>query len=147
MTRPSKKLWLMNIAVTVSQRASCIRRSVGCVIADRDFKVLATGYNGPPTGQPNCLPTQVLCAGAFKVGRKTLDECSAIHAEVNALARLENPSRAYYCFTTTSPCVACCKALLASSVQEIYFRDLYPNIDYQRFWTQHGRSLARIRDC
>jgi dCMP deaminase len=43
------------MAKVVSSRGSCIRRKVGCVLVSHDWKILSTGYNGTPSGFPNCI--------------------------------------------------------------------------------------------
>lgn len=54
MTRPSLDRYLMNLAEAAAVRSTCIRRSVGCVLADARGRVLAVAYNGVPSGQPHC---------------------------------------------------------------------------------------------
>lgn len=44
----------MKIASVTAKRATCLRRSVGCVLLDKDGFILATGYNGVAAGQPHC---------------------------------------------------------------------------------------------
>ena len=56
-TKPSRVSWqdyFMGIAVLVSERSTCLRRKVGAV-AVADARILATGYNGAPSGVPHCL--------------------------------------------------------------------------------------------
>jgi dCMP deaminase len=44
----------MEIAHIVSMRSTCLRRNVGAVIV-KDKRILATGYNGAPSGLKHCL--------------------------------------------------------------------------------------------
>ena len=48
--RPSKHETFLDIAKTVSEQATCIRRNVGCVLVNSKNHILATGYNGVPAG-------------------------------------------------------------------------------------------------
>ena len=52
--RISKDLWALELAGVTAKRSTCLRRAVGCVLLDAKGRVLATGYNGVPAGQPHC---------------------------------------------------------------------------------------------
>ena len=51
--RPSWDEYFMEIANTVSKRATCDRGRSGCVIV-RDKQILVSGYVGSPVGMPHC---------------------------------------------------------------------------------------------
>jgi len=76
MTRPNWDTYFMNIAKDVSARATCPRASVGAVIV-KNNRILSTGYNGAPAGEPHCT----------EVGCEMVDNhcVRVIHAEVNAV--------------------------------------------------------------
>jgi dCMP deaminase len=85
--RPTWDEYGMILATAASTRAACSRRQVGAVITDQQNRVIATGYNGVPSGQLNCSE------GGCPRGRMTYDECPAYgsysnckgyHAERNA---------------------------------------------------------------
>lgn len=52
--RPSLDQYLMGLAMVASQRTTCIKRAVGCVLADAKGHVLSIGYNGVASGRPHC---------------------------------------------------------------------------------------------
>lgn len=52
--RPTLDAYMMQLARVASARATCLRRSVGCVLADGRGRVMAVAYNGVPAGQPHC---------------------------------------------------------------------------------------------
>jgi len=52
--RPDWPEYFLDMAETVSERADCTRRNVGAVIA-KDNRIVATGYNGAPSGEGSCL--------------------------------------------------------------------------------------------
>jgi dCMP deaminase len=53
--RPNWLDYYLDMAKVVSSRGSCIRRKVGCILVSADWKILSTGYNGTPSGFPNCI--------------------------------------------------------------------------------------------
>src|SRR4051812_7976140 len=103
--------WLI-VADMISLRGTCARRRVGCVLTDEHNRVLATGYNGPASGQPHCITSP--CAGATLPGGTGLDSCEAIHAEQNALLQCTDVQRIANVYCTASPCIHCVKMLLAT---------------------------------
>lgn len=54
MSRPTLDQYLMSVAQLASQRTTCIRRGVGCVLANARGHILAVGYNGVAKGMPHC---------------------------------------------------------------------------------------------
>lgn len=84
MRRPSKDRYYLNIAKTVGQRSTCLRRKFGAVIVVDDT-IVSTGYNGPARGVANC--EDVGCAKnlANIPSYKGYDVCPAVHAEENAV--------------------------------------------------------------
>ena len=57
--RPSWDEYFMKMANDVATRTTCLRRGVGAVIV-KDRRILATGYNGVPTGLTHCSETGCL---------------------------------------------------------------------------------------
>lgn len=77
MTRPSWPEYFLRVARTISERASCPRASIGCVIVSSDGQIVATGYNGAPRGFKNCLDNGCIILN---------DHCMrSNHAEMNAM--------------------------------------------------------------
>ena len=76
--RPSWNDYFINIACEVAQRATCPRAQVGAVIV-KDRRILSTGYNGAPTGEPHCFDSGCIVTDAHCL--------RAIHAEVNAVCQ------------------------------------------------------------
>jgi len=78
MNRPIWDTYFINIAAEVAQRATCPRAQVGAVIV-KDHRIISTGYNGAPAGEPHCIDV-----GCFMEN----GHCQrAIHAEVNAVCQ------------------------------------------------------------
>lgn len=120
MTRPTWDDTFFQIAWIWAERATCPRRSVGCVIVDDQKAVVASGYNGAPRGMPHCLD-----AGCTLEGNHCV---SAVHAEMNAIAYAARRGISLdgceaYC--TLLPCIQCLQALLACGVRTINFDETY----------------------
>ena len=115
--------YFLKMAFLVSERATCARRKVGCVIVNSKNHVVATGYNGVASGQEHCIDNP--CGGAkFKSG-EGLDVCQAIHAEQNALLQCRDVYDIETIYCTVSPCIHCVKLLLNTSVKNIIFGEKY----------------------
>lgn len=113
--RPSWEEIFLSIASNVSERASCERLQVGCVITSADSqRILAFGYNGNYAGGPNG------CDDPEAKGR-----CGCIHAEVNALLKCDNSIKDKVVYVTHAPCLGCAKAILNSGASRVVFTDLY----------------------
>ena len=80
--------YFLNIAKLVGKRSTCRRRQVGCVLVDSQNHIVSTGYNGVIKGATHCL--DVPCQGAQAPSGTDLDECFAVHAEMNALLQLRS---------------------------------------------------------
>ena len=114
--RPSWGSYGLAIARAVSLRGDCTRRQVGVVIMNSAHRIVATGYNGMAPGQPGCLTSgscprgQLSLAEAPPGSGYNATNCTATHAEVNALTQLR-PSvqrgETYSLYTTYRPCAAC----------------------------------------
>lgn len=140
--RPSHDDYFLAMATLVATRGTCARRKVGCIFTDKRNHVLATGYNGPPSGFPHC--TDVHCGGASSPSGEGLDLCEAVHAEQNALIQCRDAYSIETCYCTASPCVTCVKLLLNTSCRRICFTEEYPHEDAKRLWLVAGRKWEQI---
>lgn len=124
-SRPSTDEYFLQMAELVAQRATCIRRRVGCVLVDRFNHVLATGYNGTSRGSIHCIDRP--CVGAQLPSGQGLHLCQAIHAEINALVQCRDIDSIHSVYCTASPCVSCMRVIVGTGVHRIVFRELYPH--------------------
>jgi dCMP deaminase len=115
--------YFLNMARLASLRGTCKRRQVGCILVDSDNHVVATGYNGVPKGFPHCLDEP--CEGADAPSGTRLDECKAVHAEMNALLQLHSTD-ILTAYLTVTPCFNCAKVLANSNVTRIVAPIWYP---------------------
>ena len=85
MERISKKTYYLNIAKTVAQRSTCLRRNYGSILV-KDDQILSTGYNGSARGEKNCSDIE-FCPREERGAKQGehYEWCVAIHAEANAI--------------------------------------------------------------
>ena len=85
MERISKENYYLDIAETVLERATCLRRVYGAIIVKND-EIISTGYNGAPRGRKNCVDMGFCTREAMQVPRGQRSElCRSVHAEANAI--------------------------------------------------------------
>ena len=137
--RPDHETIFLAQAVLSSQRGTCRRRKVGCVLVDRHNHVLSTGYNGGASGEPHCL--DVPCAGADLPSGTGLSTCEAIHAEANALLQCKDVHAIVTAYVTASPCTDCVKLLLNTSCRRVVALKPYTHDAASRArWERSGRE-------
>ena len=85
MERVSKENYYLDIAETVIERATCLRRCYGAIIVKND-EIISTGYNGAPRGRKNCVDLGYCTREAMQVPRgQRYELCRSVHAEANAI--------------------------------------------------------------
>ena len=85
MERVSKENYYLDIAQTVTERATCLRRVYGAIIVKND-EIISTGYNGAPRGRRNCVDIGCCTREAMRVPRgERYELCRSVHAEANAI--------------------------------------------------------------
>ena len=85
MNRISKENYYLDIAETVLERATCLRRVYGAIIVKND-EIISTGYNGAPRGHKNCVDMGYCTREAMQVPRgERYELCRSVHAEANAI--------------------------------------------------------------
>lgn len=115
----------MKIAEIVKLRADCLRRQVGAVIV-KNYRILATGYNGTPHGIENCSQggcQRCLLRSQEKLKRGEKEEsCICLHAEQNAIiqaAYLGISTKGATLYSTTNPCSTCAKMLINAGIVRV----------------------------
>ncbi len=129
ISRPDWDEYFMEIAHVVRKRSTCLRRSVGAIIV-KDHRILATGYNGAPSGIAHCLETGCLRDQLHVPSGERHELCRGIHAEQNAIVQaaylgVSISESTLYC--TNQPCILCAKMLINAGVQRIVISDGYPD--------------------
>ena len=127
MKRPSWEAYFMEITSLVAQRSTCRRRKVGAVLV-KDKRILATGYNGAPSGLPHCLDVGCLREENNIPSGQRHELCRGLHAEQNVIiqaARHGIPIRAATLYCTTRPCVICAKMIINANISTIIYEQGY----------------------
>jgi dCMP deaminase len=142
LPRPGWDEYFMAIAKVVSTRSTCSSRPVGCVIV-RENRILVSGYNGAPPGQPHCTDQSrdgaLYCARRAKNVPDLLKQeaCKSLHAEQNALdlavrLGLEDRLAGSSVYVTLAPCLRCIKAMAEKGVERVYYELAYQSVDAER---------------
>lgn len=85
MDRISKANYYLDIAQTVLERATCLRRVYGAIIVKND-EIISTGYNGAPRGRQNCVDLGRCTREELQVpSGQRYELCRSVHAEANAI--------------------------------------------------------------
>lgn len=116
--RISRQDYLIEAAKLASKRSTCQRLQVGAIL-ERDGRIIASGYNGAPSGMPHCDP--LVCR---------LDRpCTrTVHAEANCIyfaARYGISTEGATLWSTDSPCKTCAEAIINAGIVEVIYEDQY----------------------
>lgn len=85
MGRIDKENYYLDIAQTVAERATCLRRCYGAILVKSD-EIIATGYNGAPRGRKNCVDLNYCTREALNIpSGERYELCRSVHAEANAI--------------------------------------------------------------
>jgi dCMP deaminase len=127
--RPTWDEYFLDIARLVATRSTCLRRQVGAVLV-KDKRILATGYNGPPSGLPHCLDVGCLRERMGIPSGERHELCRGLHAEQNAILQaafhgISIKGATLYC--THHPCIICSKMLINAGISKIVYLEGYPD--------------------
>ncbi|MBQ6570514.1 MAG: cytidine deaminase [Clostridia bacterium] len=85
MKRRPKECYYLDIAETVLERGTCLRRNYGAIIVKND-EIISTGYNGAPRGRKNCIDLGICTREQKNVPQgERYELCRSVHAEANAI--------------------------------------------------------------
>ena len=127
--RPTWDEYFLGIADLISKRSTCLRRSVGAVLV-KDKRILATGYNGAPSGITHCEITGCIREKLKVPSGQRHELCRGLHGEQNAFlqAALHGTSlKGASLYSTTQPCIICAKMIINAGIKEIVIKGDYPD--------------------
>jgi dCMP deaminase len=127
--RPSWEQFFLDLARMVSTRSTCLRRQVGAVVV-RDKRILATGYNGAPSGMAHCDEVGCIREQLKVPSGERHEICRAIHAEQNAIIQAATfgvSLAGATIYITHHPCVLCSKMIINSGIKKVVYQEGYPD--------------------
>lgn len=132
--RPGWHDYFLDIARSVSRRATCLRRKYGAVIT-RDNNIVSTGYNGAPRGMVDCLEVGKCTRMMLDIPHgQRYELCHSVHAEANAIIRAsmhELDGATIYISGTdekgkecdSAPCMMCKRMVLNARIALVVYCD------------------------
>ena len=157
MARIDKENYYLDIAQTVAERSTCLRRCYGAIIVKND-EIISTGYNGAPRGRKNCADLGWCTRQELRIpSGERYELCRSVHAEANAIisaARSETLGATLYmaCKDPTTgelipdstSCSMCRRLIINAGISRIIIRDdpeHYRVVDVQKEWVEEDDSL------
>lgn len=156
-SRISKENYYLDIAQTVSERSTCLRRRFGAIIVKND-SIIATGYNGAPRGRKNCDDLGYCFREKLGIPRgERYEMCRSVHAEANAIIAAPREqmlgSTLYMVCTSpvdgsvmagTTSCMMCKKLAINAGIEKLVVRDDKENFRVINVsdWIEDDDSLA-----
>ena len=136
MERVSKHNYYLDIAQTVAERSTCLRRMFGAIIV-KDDVIVSTGYNGAPRGRKNCCDLGTCIRDELNIPRgERYEMCRSVHAEANAIiaAARERMLDAVLYMVCVSPvdgaimpgttsCMMCKRQIINAGISQVIVRD------------------------
>ena len=141
----------MDLAYLVATWSSCYQqnRHVGAVIV-KDKRVMATGYNGAPSGIQSCEEKGECLRRKLNIPSGTKHElCFAVHAEQNAVIQAAKHGinicgATLYC--THQPCVICAKIIINAGISRVVYKEGYPDEFSMQLFDEAGLTVEKYED-
>ena len=135
MARTTKDNYYLDIADSVRERATCLRRTYGAIIVNND-EIISTGYNGAPRGRSNCTDLGVCNREELRIpSGQRYELCRSVHAEANAIisaSRRDMLGATLYLvgrevktgelLSDTTPCSMCRRLIINAGIRRVIAR-------------------------
>lgn len=147
-TRPDWDTYFMDMAKLAARRSSCLRRSVGAVLV-KDRRLLATGYNGVPSGVTHCEVVGCLRERLKVPSGERHELCRGLHAEQNAIIQAAYHGvsiQGAHLYCTNLPCIICAKMLINAGVRRIIYLEGYSDTLTREMLDEVGMELLKLAD-
>ena len=159
MKRIDKENYYLDIAETVLERSTCLRRCYGAIIVKND-EIVSTGYNGAPRGRRNCIDLGYCTREAMNIpSGERYELCRSVHAEMNAIisaARRDTLGSTLYLagreaatgelLRHATSCSMCRRHIINAGIEKVIIRT--GEVDYQTVnvqeWIDEDDSLPNI---
>ena len=156
MNRGEKYNYYLDIAETVLERGTCLRRNFGAVIVKND-EIISTGYTGAPRGRANCSDMGKCLRDKLNIPRgERYEMCRSVHAEANCIisaSRQEMQGGTLYLVGRdmklgelvgdAAPCAMCKRLIINAGISDVVIRRTrkeYEVVPVQQ-WVEHDESL------
>ena len=157
MNRTDKENYYLDIAETVLERGTCLRRNFGAIIVQHD-EIVSSGYTGAPRGRRNCIDTGICVRESLGIPRgERYELCRSVHAEANAIisaSRRDMIGSTLYLVgrdmktggyvENASPCSMCKRLIINAGIAHVIVRSsktVFSSIDVTE-WIEHDESLS-----
>lgn len=127
--RPDWDEYFIKIAELISSRSTCIRRKVGAVLV-KEKRILATGYNGAPSGLKHCAEVGCIREKMGVPSGEKHELCRGLHAEQNAIIQAAYHGitiKGSVLYVTCHPCSVCAKMIINGGIVEVVIKENYPD--------------------
>ena len=160
MSRIDKENYYLDIAETVLERSTCLRRRYGAIIVKND-EIVSTGYNGAPRGRKNCMDLGYCTREAMNIpSGERYELCRSVHAEMNAIisaARRETLGATLYLAGRESStgallehatsCSMCRRHIINAGIERVVIRNTpreYQVVEVEE-WVEQDDSLPKLQ--
>ena len=138
--RPDWHDYFLSIALSVSERGTCLRRVYGAVIV-KDNVIVSTGYNGGAKGGINCVDEGKCLRDEMNIpAGERYELCLAVHAEANAIinASASDMKGAYIYIAGTQsnlerpncmPCLMCQRMIANAGIEKVIYYIRFGDIE------------------
>lgn len=162
MQRIDKTNYYLDIAETVLERSTCLRRMYGAIIVQQD-EIIATGYNGAPRGRANCADLGGCTREDLKIpSGERYELCRSAHAEANAIIsarRSDMIGATLYLacrdgktgelLSGTSSCSMCRRLIINAGIEKVIIRENqteYSIVNVYEDWVLNDDSLPKAQN-
>lgn len=121
--RPTWDEYFLMLAKLAATRSTCLAFPVGAVIV-KNKQILATGYNGPPSGSAHCTAQGYCYPGLPSCDASKTMPSRAVHAEANAIAQAAKhgiSTDGASIYVTLEPCLSCLKLIISAGIREVFY--------------------------
>jgi len=159
MRRIDKENYYLDIAQTVLERSTCLRRCYGAIIVRND-EIISTGYNGAPRGRANCSDIGGCVRERLQIpSGERYELCRSVHAEANAIISASRneciggtlylvgrDARTGALLSNATSCSMCRRQIINAGLSRVVIRNTeteYTVVDVQE-WIDNDDSLPDL---
>ncbi len=156
MKRRDKTNYYLDIAETVLERGTCLRRNFGAIIVKND-EIIATGYNGAPRGRANCSDLGYCNREKLSLPKgQRYELCRSVHAEANAIISASrndligstlylacHDAKTEELFGEIEPCLMCKRMIINAGIETVIARNTHDEYTVMKVsdWIDNDESI------